>query len=62
MIFAKGDKSGLTWHDLCEFMKAVTEAGGNEVQFAVIRAEVNFRGRLTKITIDADKTKPRDDR
>ncbi|MFH8405489.1 hypothetical protein ACH4FX_12050 [Streptomyces sp. NPDC018019] len=52
MIYTKTQKSGLTWHDLCELIKTVTGSGGGAAQDALIKARVSFRGRLTSISID----------
>lgn len=53
MIFSVGNKKGLTWDDLRDFVKAVTDAAGEEaISPSAIDARVNFRGQLIRLSID----------
>lgn len=53
MIFSMENKKGLTWDDLRDFIEAATDAAGEEaISPSAIDARVNFRGQLTKLSID----------
>jgi hypothetical protein len=55
MKFEKHNGAGLSWPELCDFMKRAADAGGEELNNATIRARMTWGGKLQSISVDTDE-------